>query len=330
MVFGLILADEQVLRYAVVQAQAVSPLAVQCLHIGNQLLTLGKQLCRNVRIGLGRLDLPGVQHHIHLLQEVLLRSLVRVEFQAERCQPYFLKTRLHHRQGCHLLSHKQHPLALEQRVGYHVGNGLRLTRSGRAVQDERLAPTRLYHRLHLRRVDVQGYSKVLRLVLAVYATRINHVVVSILLVLLGNQRVNNGVLLQPCRVRVNVVPHDELVEREQAQHGFLQHVPLLLFGNGAAYVGENQLHVYPTLVFRQFLQRVEPDVETLLQQFGQRDVQYDVFVALAYDIVVACPSHHVHRQQQDGSKARLFALLRLVPLQHAECQEQAVGTVLLD
>ena len=70
------------------------------------------------------------------MQEVLLRGLVGMQFQTEGCQSDLFQSRLYHRQGSHLLSNEEHTLALVQRIGYHIGDGLRLTCAWRAVQDE--------------------------------------------------------------------------------------------------------------------------------------------------------------------------------------------------
>ena len=132
----LILLDEQVFRYAVVKTQSARLLVVQGFHIGYQLLALGKELVGGRAVSGRRLLLHDVEHLFHLLQEVLLRGLVGMQFQTEGCQSYLFQSRLYHRQGSHLLSNEEHALALVQRIGYHVGDGLRLTCAWRAVQDE--------------------------------------------------------------------------------------------------------------------------------------------------------------------------------------------------
>ena len=325
----LLFGNGQILRDALIETQSAVALLVERLHVADELLTLMVQLFRLTGVLLGRLDLSHPQHLVHLFQKVLLCGLVGVQFQAERSQVDLLQSRLHDGEGRHLLCHEEHALALIEGVGYHVGNGLRLTRPWRTMQNEAASTARLHNGLHLRRVHIERNGKVQRCALFVYRARIDRVVSSRLLVVVVNQRCHDGVLFQLIGIGMNVVPHDKLVKREQAQHGLLDDVPLLLLNNGTTEVGENELHVNAALVLRQHLQHVEVDFEVLLQQFHQRDVQDDVLVALTHDVVVATAAHHVDGQQQDGRIAGLLALGRLIPLQHAQSQEQAVGTILL-
>ena len=138
-----------------------------------------------------------------------------------------------------------------------------------------------------------------------------------LFVLLVNERSHHDVFLQLVGIGMDVVPHDELVEREQTQHRLFDDIPLLLLDNGPAEIGEYQLHVDATLILRQLLQPIQVDSEVLLQKFHQGNVQDDILIALTDDIVVATPAHDVDRQQEDGGVAGLLALGRLIPLDHA-------------
>ena len=97
---------------------------MQRLDIVNHLQSVLIQLVGRTLKLLGRLDMRCIQRHLHLCQEMLLGHLVRVHLQTESIQSYLLQTLLHHFQSRHLFSYKQHPLALIQCVGYHVGDGL--------------------------------------------------------------------------------------------------------------------------------------------------------------------------------------------------------------
>ena len=260
---------------------------------------------------------------------MFLGGFIGMQLQTERSKVDLLKPRLYHRQGRHLLSHKQHPLALIQSVGNHVRDGLRLTGSWRAVQDKTPSPTRLHDSLHLRRVHIQGNGEVHGFTLLVDMPRIHALNVYVLLVLFLYQRGYHYVFLQFFRIRMNIVPHHELVERKQTQHRLFHNAPPIQFYDGLPEIVEYQFHVHSALIFRQFFQSVQINPEVLLQQFHQGDVQDDVLVAFSDDVVVAALADDVHRQEQDGGITRLFAFGIFIPLQHAQCQEKAVGTILL-
>ena len=106
---------------------------MQGLHILNQFAPLLIKFVSNACIFLWTYDVSGIQSLLQLFENMALGDFVRVHFKAEWTKIYLLQTFLYHTQGCHLLSNKQHTLALEQGIGYKIRNGLRLTRSRRAV-----------------------------------------------------------------------------------------------------------------------------------------------------------------------------------------------------
>ena len=65
---------------------------------------------------------------------------------------------------------------------------------------------------------------------------------------------HNLVLNQFVGIVVNIIPHDELVEREDAQNRLLFHVPFTLVLNAVADNGIDQLDVYAAFVGRQRVQ----------------------------------------------------------------------------
>ncbi len=66
-------------------------------------------------------------------------GFIGVKFEAERIKTYVGQTFLHDTQRRHFLGDEQHPFALVKCVGYQIGDGLRLTGSGRSVEYERIA-----------------------------------------------------------------------------------------------------------------------------------------------------------------------------------------------
>ena len=93
---------------------------------------------------------------------------------------------------------------------------------------------------------------------------------------------------------MDIIPHDELVEGEQSQHRLLKDIPLLLFDDGSAEIGENEFYVYTAFILRQYFQSVHIESEVLFQQLYQRDIQEDVLIALADDIVIAALAHNIY------------------------------------
>ena len=65
---------------------------------------------------------------------------------------------------------------------------------------------------------------------------------------------HNLVLNQFVGIVVNIIPHDELVEREDTQNRLLFHVPFTLVFNAVADNGIDQLDVYAAFVGRQRVQ----------------------------------------------------------------------------
>ena len=117
---------------------------------------------------------------------------------------------------------------------------------------------------------------------------------------------------------MDVVPHHELVEREQSQHRFFHHIPFLLFYDRPAEISKDQFYIHTAFIFRQFFQDIKTDAEILFQQFYQRDIQDNILITFPDDIIVAALTDDVHGQQQDGGIAGLLTFGCLIPFQHTQ------------
>ena len=112
---------------------------MQVLHVFYELLTVCKKLLARLFKVLRRLYPCYVKSLLHLLKEMRFRHLVTMQFQAEGIETYLCQTALHHLECCHLLCHEEHALVVIERIGYHIGDGLALSRSRRTVENEALA-----------------------------------------------------------------------------------------------------------------------------------------------------------------------------------------------
>ena len=127
---------------------------------------------------------------------------------------------------------------------------------------------------------------------------------------------------------VDVVPHHELVEREQTEQRLFHNVPFWMVHQVAAHDGKNFLHIDAVLVFGQGRQSGQADIVLLFQHLHQGGVERYVLVAGANHVVVAAAAHDVNGQQQQRGVAWADALVGLEPFQQAQHEEQRVGAVL--
>ena len=198
---------------------------MQGLHIAYKLHALHIQvvglaavlLC----IGLGCC----LQCPLYLLQEVALVHLVGMQFHAEGAHAYLLQARLHHLQRCPLLCHEKHALTLIHGIGDKIGDGLRLARTRRAVQNEGAPLAGLHHRFHLRRVGIHRQSVCIGACVHVQFAGI-YLRCAVLHQQPAVYEAAHDVAAQHGgAVGVQVVPHYKLGERENAYHRLLCHLP---------------------------------------------------------------------------------------------------------
>ena len=127
---------------------------------------------------------------------------------------------------------------------------------------------------------------------------------------------------------MNIVPHHELIEREQAEHRFFNYIPSRLGSQLGAHSGEHASHVDTTLVLGQRLQTLQVYLVLLAQHLHQRGIDGHLLVATAHNILVAATANQLDRHEQQRCEAGSNALLGFIPAHHAEHHEQRVGTVL--
>ena len=156
-------------------------------------------------------------------------------------------------------------------IGNHVGDGLALTGSRRAIEDEATAFARLHDSLHLRRVYVDRHGKLARFLGLVNDADVIISISLLLVISLSSFRVALGRTLSGAfgcpqqtlydsrpfhllGIVVNVVPHHELIEREQSEHTLLHNVPTGVAGQLGTHGGKDGTHVVAMFVFWQRLQ----------------------------------------------------------------------------
>ena len=210
-----------------------------------------------------------------------------------------------------------------ERVGYHVGDGLALSSSRRTIKNEAASFARLHNGFHLRRVDVNRNGKCTGFDVQVdFAGISGFVVASIAYPMLLQQTFDDGRAAHLLGVVVDVVPHHELVEREQTEQRLFNDIPFGMVHQMAANDGKHFLHIDAVLVFRKGRETCQVHVVLLFQHLHQGGVERDVLIACADDIVVATTTDNVNRHQQKRGKTWAHALVVLKPLQQSQYEEQ--------
>ena len=171
-----------------------------------------------------------------------------MHLEAERTETNLLQSVLNNAEGCHLLGNEQYALALENGVGYDVGDGLRLSRSRRAVENERATFAGGNYGCHLRRVNRHGQSQTVGTQILVGVLQVRNYFLGLEDELLLNKTAHDVVLEQFLAVAVNIVPQKEFVEREHAQDCFFFDVPTFFVLQGIAYYAENERHINAVLI----------------------------------------------------------------------------------
>ena len=76
-----------------------------------------------------------------VVEHLIFVGFVGVQLQAEVAEPDVLQSAVHDGKSRHFLRDEKHPASAHDVVGDDVGDGLRLARTGRSVQDETLGKT---------------------------------------------------------------------------------------------------------------------------------------------------------------------------------------------
>ena len=105
-----------------------------------------------------------------------------------------------------------------------------------------MSVARLHDGLHLRAIDVKRYRKLHRLVLFVYASGIDRLSRTLLVVAV-DEGCHDDILPQLVGIGVDVIPHYELIKGEKPQQRLLDDVPPLLVDDGLTEIGEYQFHI---------------------------------------------------------------------------------------
>ena len=128
---------------------------------------------------------------------------------------------------------------------------------------------------------------------------------------------------------MDIVPHHELVEREQSEQRLLHHVPAMHVLHPFPHSGKDALHIYTMVICGQRIQHTQVDLELLLQQLYQGGIDDGILFTGTDHIVGTRTAHDIHRHQQYWGVASQHALVVLVPFQHTDGHEQRVRTILL-
>ena len=79
---------------------------------------------------------------------------------------------------------------------------------------------------------------------------------------------------------MDVIPHDELREREDAKHRILDNLPLLLLFDSFTHQMEHQTHVYSMGIPRQRIDTFHFYFILLFEHLHQRNIEHHLFITL--------------------------------------------------
>ena len=316
---ALILADQ------LIERAAAGLYFMELRRVGVQLPAQTRRLLRFVFVLRGGGLFGDLRRLAELLENVALLRFIGMQLETERADADFVQALLHHLQCRHLLGDKEDALARNQQVRDHRGDRLGLARSGRSVQDKALSLACGFYREELRRVGRhrQHHRALLYPVADRHRLRVPaHFAF--------HQAFDDFIPLQVVRAVADVVPHDELREREDAQIGGLEHVPLLLIHDNLADDGEHPAGIDAVFIHRQRVKPVDHNVEILLELLENRNVHLRLVVAQAQDVALTRGlADDLDRQKDDRRVTRLDAFLGFVPAQQSHRNIERVRAVFL-
>ena len=283
------------------------------------------------------------QVHAHRLQRRVDRrgetphhaafaGLRRVQLQAELAESGFDQPRVHDVERRHLLGHEQHGLPAGQSLRDEVRDGLRLPGAGWPLEHQIVPARHAGDCAQLTRVRVDDLSRRLGRELAIELEpphiigQSDHAVA-----FTTDQLPDESMSLDGGRVRLEILVHHELLEREQPEHHVGRHGPATAPGDRLRQRREERLEIVVIPDGRGIRQVRERDPEIESQILGQRGVDDGIILGRAKSI--ARPrrlSRQLHRQQHDGCAERLLRHVRLGVSQHAESEEERVDALFLD
>ena len=288
--------DGLVIHYAIVEREIIARLLiVQCFEISDEFATLLIEFFGCHGIFLGRNYVRNAQSQSELVEHMAFGHLIGVHFEAERTQAHLFEAFLHHAERSHLFSHKKHAFALEKGIGYQVGDSLRLTRTRRAVKDKGVPHSCFENGSHLRRVDSHRQRQTVGAQFLVLILERSDEFIGLPSQPLLHKAANNRIIAHHLAMAVNVVPHQELIEGENAEHRLLLHIPSLLIAHGRAEDGKNLFHIHAVVVERQRIESGNGDIEILSQKFHKCHIEHNVLFACA-NVVHAFLVDHFYGQ----------------------------------
>ena len=127
---------------------------------------------------------------------------------------------------------------------------------------------------------------------------------------------------------VDIVPHKEFTEGENAEEAFFLYIPAFLLFQCVAYYREYQRYIYSAGIKGQRINSLDVDVVVLAQEFHQCDVEDYLFVAGA-DVVMAFLIDHLYRKQEQRGVAWSGAAVRLIPAECPNGEKKRIRTAFL-
>ena len=248
-----------------------------------------------------------------------------MQFKAERRQTDRRETLLNDLQCCHLFGHKQDRLSLGKYVCNESRDGLRFAGPRGPVKHEAFSLGGRFNGKQLRSVCGDGQKN--------FVLRDRPVDVHIFRLpgqMTLHQAANH---LTSCKIVcavVDIIPHNELREGEDAKACGFQHVPTILIHDRMTDRCIDAPGIDAFVILRERIQTVDFDTEILTQLLQQRDVHLDFIVTQSDYIAFSSTfANHFYRNQQQGSIACLRASIGLIPFQQTEREVQCVRAVFL-
>ena len=143
------ISEREVTFDTVIDGDSTVTLSMYGLHVAVKLLAQSKEFFASLLKVLTEVSVGYIKCLLQLLQEVCLGNFVGVELQTEWIEADFGETLLNHAEGRHLLSNEEYALAFIEGIGNHIGDGLRLSSTRRAIEDETLGLPTLNDRFEL-------------------------------------------------------------------------------------------------------------------------------------------------------------------------------------
>ena len=304
---------------------------VQGADVGVELAARGAQL-RELRVPrLGRRRARVGERLGELAQHVRLARLVGVQLQAERREADLAQAALHHFEGGALLGDEEDRAPRGHARSDQVRDRLRLAGAGRTVQDEIAAALRGEDGGELRGVGRERAER-LRLVADAVHLRGLHGRDAVVKRAAALHEVrDDGRLREVVQARREVLPHEELAEREAAEPDFGEHLPAFERAHRGAERREDGVHVDAVFVRRERVDARRRDAVLALEHLEERDVDDRVVVRrLEREAGLRGKAREQHGQEQDrrAVDGRLVALA-VFPLERAEREEERVGAAFL-